>query len=279
MSIEEMVPGNLKAAMKEVGAGSRDLWMVPVEDIHVIEGFNVRTRDDEYIATVREYADSMKEVGFYQHKPLTGYISKQDGKNVIMLTDGHTRLEAAKLAISEGAEIKLLPFVAKPSGTSAEDLVADLVTSNNGRPLKPIEIAAVVKRLAAFDLKAAAIARKLNISGNYVSRLLSLASAPPEIRRMVETGVVSATLAMDTLQKSPETALAVLKQGAATVKAEGKAKVTKASVGAKPVTMTGVYLETQDDDAESDYVTLLVRVKRPKWEIETSQEMKLSYKQ
>lgn len=38
----ELNPGSIKGAMKEVGAGSGDLWKVPVAALRVIEGFNVR---------------------------------------------------------------------------------------------------------------------------------------------------------------------------------------------------------------------------------------------
>lgn len=60
-----LTPGVLKAAMKEAGASSGDLWKVPVPQLRVIDGFNVRVKNAKYKAQVRRLADSIKSEGFY----------------------------------------------------------------------------------------------------------------------------------------------------------------------------------------------------------------------
>ena len=75
----QLVQGSTKKAMHSANASSRDLWQVEIESIRVIDNFNVRIKDDKYDAHIRALADSMKSEGFYQDKPLAGYVAK-DGE-------------------------------------------------------------------------------------------------------------------------------------------------------------------------------------------------------
>lgn len=227
---QELTAGNLKKAMSESGSKSRDLWFVPIADIHIIEGFNVRDDNDDYKAHIRSLADSIKVNGFMSHKPLAAYIERKGDENFIRLTDGHSRLAAAKLAISEGCEITTLPVVAHPSGTDMADLIAGLATNNSGKPLKPIELAAVCKRLQSYGLEVAQIAERLSVTSGYVASLLTLIGAPKAIREMVSKGEVSASTAITTLRQSGDVAEAVLSGAMQAAKTQGKGKVTPASL-------------------------------------------------
>jgi ParB family transcriptional regulator, chromosome partitioning protein len=228
--------GSIKGAMKE-GAGKSDLWFVPRDQIKVVPGFNVRDKDAEYIAAVREYADSMKANGFYRNKALAGYVAVENGENVIYVTDGHTRLDAVDLANAEGAEIHKIPMIISPAGTNAEDLTVALVTSNSGRNLRPHEIAKVVKRLIGYNMSTEEIAKRLAFTKVYVESLLKLLEAPHGVREMVKEGKVSATLAIETYKKHGADAEKLLQDGLATATSLGKEKLTKKNIpaGAKKV--------------------------------------------
>ena len=63
MSIENLTAGNIKAAMKEVGAVSADLWQVKPDRLRVLPDFNARDRTEAYEARVRWIANSIKENG------------------------------------------------------------------------------------------------------------------------------------------------------------------------------------------------------------------------
>lgn len=261
--IDNLVPGSVKAAMKEVGASSSDLWMVPYSNIRTIPGFNVRVRNAEYEAHVKSIKDSIKANGFYRDKPLEGYVAKEDGENVIYITGGHTRHEAAGLAIEEGAPIEALPVIVKPAGTSQEDLTVALVTGNSGRPLTPIETAIVIKRLVGFGLDEKTIARRLGYGKKYVEDLLSLLSAPAAVRKMVEQGKVSATLAISELKKDPKEAAKKLTEAAKVVEASGKTKVTKKSLSGvsdkpkKRVIVGDIYAPHSETE---DHIVYLLKV-------------------
>lgn len=222
---KELTPGNVKAAMRESGAGSRDLWQVAPDKLRTMDGFNVRVKDDAHVAHIRSIADSIKTEGFYQYQPLGGVVAIEDGEQVIYVHAGHCRLEAVMLAISEGATIERLPVVMSPAGTSMEDLTVELVRGNSGKALSTYENAEVCKRLSRFGWEPDAIAKRLGYaSAQYVEGLLSLAAAPQAVRKMVMEGIVSATLAIATLAKHGDKAEAVL---------------LKALVGAKGGRVTG----------------------------------------
>lgn len=229
-AIDTLVSGAVKAAMDTAAATKSDMYKVPIGNIHVIPGFNVRADTPDYREHISNLAKLILENGFRSDKPLSGYVAAEGGQNVVYITDGHSRLEAAKLAIANGAAIEALPVVVSPKGTSKEDLIVGLVVSNTGRPLTPLETAEVCNRLVVCGWKESKIAAKLGFSARYVSDLLTLLSAPKALRDMVSNGTVSATLAIEEFTKAPEEAVANLKAGLAVVQAKGGTKVTKKHV-------------------------------------------------
>jgi ParB family chromosome partitioning protein len=199
---DSLTAGNVKAAMKEAGAVSADLWQVEPSRLRVLDGFNARVKNDAYTERVRWIADSIKVNGFYKDKPLSGFVAREGDDNFIYVTGGHRRHEAVLLAISEGVEVPSVPVIVSPKGTSMEDLTVALVVGNDGEPLSLYEAAVVCKRLAAFGWSSQEIARRLGYaSTQYVDGLLALAGAPLPIRRMVMENVVAATVAIEAIKK------------------------------------------------------------------------------
>lgn len=226
----ELTSGNVKAAMKDAGAPSADLWKVPREHIRVIPGLNPRSMTrPESIAHVRWIADSIKENGFNNAHPLTGFVSHEDGVNYINVTDGHHRLAAVDLAISEGTQIYSIPVVVAERGTTMEDITVRLVTSNSGMPLTPYEIGIVCKRLIGMGLDETTIAKRLGFKSGkrYVEDLLTLVGAPRDVRDMVNEGQVSATLAVETVKKLGNKAPEQLSTALKKAQDEGKTRITK----------------------------------------------------
>lgn len=226
--IQSLAQGNIKSAMNATGATSQDLWMVPREGIRIIEGFNVREKDDpEYQAHIQWLAESIKENGFYRDRPLTGYVGKEDDQDVIFLTDGHSRLAAVDLLISAGVEIGPLPVVTKLRGTSVEDLLVAMYTSNSGKPLTPYETGMLCKRLLGMGWDEKTISKRLGLKSiQYLQDLLDLVGAPLDVRNMVTHGEVSATTAIKVMKEHGSKAVAVLKKGVDQAKSEGKARAT-----------------------------------------------------
>jgi len=221
--------GDMKGAMKAAGASSGDLWNVPIEDVRVLPNFNVRVQNEKYHARVRTIANSMKQEGFKKDKPLSGYVAKEDGKDIIYMYGGHRRWAAVALANSEGAEIRTVPFVVAPRGTSVEDLTVDLVTGNNGDALGPFEVAIVAKRLLNFGWEIPEIARRLDFTETYINDLLMLMESPKALRDMVQRDEVAAATAVELLHKhggDGAKVTEILQNSLARAQAAGKTRVT-----------------------------------------------------
>jgi ParB-like chromosome segregation protein Spo0J len=228
-----LLQGSAKGTMKAAEATSRDLWMVHPDKLSVIPGFNVRNTDaKDYIEHIDMLAQSIATNGFYADKPLAAFVTKE---GEIKVTDGHSRLAAIKKAIAElGAEIEAIPVVVKPQGTSMEDLTVALVKSNSGRPLTPLELAEVCKRLISFGWDDKKVADKLGFTARYVADLLYLLGTPAPIRKMVEQGKVSASLAIKEVKAHGVEAHERLKSAMAEAKDAGRDKVTAKHLDGSP---------------------------------------------
>lgn len=223
-----MEAGNAKEAVKEVGATTRTIYMVPIDNITVAPGFNLRvTESEEYQEGIRELKDSILFKGFYSTKPLAGFVAKtSEGGNVIYVTDGHRRLEAARAAVAEGADLDKLPMILKPASTSGEDLSVSLHRENMGVGLTMMEKAVLVRRLKNSGMVAKDIAKELGMTDRYVSDLETLIDAPKAVRQLVSSGKISGTEAVKQLRKDPDNAAEKLQTVAAKAAARGQKKAT-----------------------------------------------------
>jgi hypothetical protein len=229
----KLTAGSVEPAMKAAEAKSTKLYRVPVASIKTIPGFNVRVQSADYIAHRDMIADSIRTNGFDQTKPLAGYVAKEGDKNVIYVTDGHTRLDAVEKlnADDTDAVIQTLPVLVHPADKSLTDLTVALHTSNTGRPLTPFELGVVVKRLMKDEgADKAEIASRLAVTPRYLDDVLLLVNGPKEVRTAVLEGQVSSTLAIQELRKDPEKAVEKI---TAAVAKSGGSKVTKKALGPK----------------------------------------------
>lgn len=231
----ELTPGPENVAMKSAQATSAKMWSVPIDQIELIDRFNVRTTDrPEYIRHIEQLADSIVKDGYYQDKPLSGYVHKMDdGTTCIKLIDGHCRLAAVKLAISRGLDgLTHLPMVMKPPGTSVEDLTVVLDRSNSALPLTVYEKALVCQRMINFGNSVEQVASRLGYSEKYVGDLLALLTVPTQVLKLVKTGEVPAALAVKHAKRYGSKATEILTQGLANAKKQGKERMTEKHIPA-----------------------------------------------
>lgn len=198
---------------------------IPVDRLKPLPGFNVRVTNDDYRERVTEIAASMVANGYYDHKPLAAILLDNEPDHAFVY-DGGTRLDALAVAIKDGAEIKDVPVVIAPKGTTVEDLTVALVTSNTGAPLKPVELAAVVKRLTSYGLEKAEIARRIAKTERYVDNLLVLAGAPAAVRTAVADERIAAAEAVKLVRADPKTAAQKVTDAVKAATGAGKRKAT-----------------------------------------------------
>jgi ParB family chromosome partitioning protein len=225
----ELVPGAVKAMQKETGAKSSDLWNVPLSGIHVRPGYNPRVMTPAYLEGLERLADSIEENGYYPDKPLGCVIEAEDGQNKLYIEEGHRRFAAVQIVLRRGnVKIETLPVAVLPrTMTPAERLVHMVRSNNDGVPFKPLELAIVVARLVKFGNDDSQIAKQLGITTAYVRQLKTLAGAPQSIRDLVESGDISSTLAIETLQQHKDEAPALIQEAVAEAQAEGKKATMK----------------------------------------------------
>ncbi len=255
----ELNPGSIKGAMKEAGAGSSDLWKVPVGALRLIPGFNVRVKNERYQKRIRWLADSMKSEGFYQHEPFAGFVGNEDGVNVIFYFGGHTRREALDLANSEGAGIETVPVIISQKDLTVEKMNVALINGNEGNPLQAYEAGIVCRRLLKGGLSIEGIAARTGYSTEWVNNLLLLMDAPDGLRAMVADEAVAATLAIDMIKKHGDKALEKLSEALDRKTAAGSA----ARVTAKDVDPTAVFNKRVKKSAPAMFSTLTTVTKDP----------------
>lgn len=226
-----LAAGATAAGMKSAEATAGKVFNVPIAKIKTIPGFNVRVDSPDYRAHRDNIADLIRTNGYDSTKPLAGYVAKEGDSNVIYVTDGHTRLDAASIvAAEEGQTLDKLPVIVRETAPSITDLTVALHTNNTGRPLTPFELGVVVKRLLKEDgAEKKAIAARLGVTARYLDDVLLLVNSPKQVRTAVLEGQVSSTMAIQELRAAgdtPEKAVTRIEAAVAKAKAAGKTKAT-----------------------------------------------------
>lgn len=168
---------------------------------------------------IRGLADSYK-AGRYV-PPIV--VQVRDG--IPYVRDGMHRRRGLMLAISEGAEIRRVQVLEHRGDEAQQTLL--LATSNNGRPLSPMETAVIYDRLTKWGWTLQEIATSVRRTANHVTKTLALLEMPIELKRMVQRNEIAATQAAELYQQHGDNALNMIN---ATHEATGKVKVTKKDI-------------------------------------------------
>lgn len=158
--------------------------------------------------------------------------------DVMTVVAGHRRLTASMMAIAAGHALVSIPALAEDAATNDEARTLDLILSNSGEPLAPLEKAEVLRRLIGFGNTEAMIAQKLGWSTATVESYKSLIGANADVKAMIRAGDVSASAAIAAVKAHGEGAAGKLRAtaAAAPLKATGahkrvSARVTKKASG------------------------------------------------
>lgn len=221
-----------KTGAKALAVGRSDLYRLRPTDIHVKEGFNSRVRDfDPDDAEDIALAHSISQVGVKQ--PVT--VFNENG--VVYLSDGHRRLAATLYALENipGTSPELLiPVQTEPAVASEADRIFSQIVRNSAKPFTPLEQALVYKKLVDHGWPIEDIALKAGFSTQRIRDLLELdKKAPAKVKKMIQRGEVSATLAITTMKKAKgdgKKAGELLSNAVTKAKGEGKKKATEKDV-------------------------------------------------
>lgn len=217
---------------------NEQILQISPDDLIEREGWNVRLADDpDNIRHIAELAESIFHVGVLE--PLTAYSNRAEPDDphprmLYTVENGHCRLAAVRQAIARGAPIKSIPVRLTDKRAGEADHNFAMIARNSGKSLSQLELGLVCKRLVGFGWSEEDLSQKTGYSLQHVRNCLTLASAPDEVTKLVETGQVSASLATQAVQaEGGEEAAKTLTAAVAEAKAEDAAKPKRRSaVGA-----------------------------------------------
>lgn len=179
-------------------------WEVDVKNVKPLNraGGNIRVDYGEKDGSFQELVDSIRENGVLV--PIRGYRDKENDGQWIAI-DGHRRLTAAmKLVEEEKLDIRIRVVVVDARKVSDEQIIYEMVTTNSGKALSPIEMAEAVRRLQAYGHSTKDIAKKFGKTYDFVNNLSLFASAPKRLRDHVAANKVSYSLVLDVLRETKD---------------------------------------------------------------------------
>lgn len=208
--------------IKNPAAKRGDSIRVNINNIVIVDGFNVRIDDDE----LREHVASI--AGAIAAKmPIPAievWVNPETGD--IELVDGHCRYHAYQQYASETPDFDGYIAADKFEGTPFQRKMR-IASSNKQLKLKPIELGRLY--IDARDNLGATrkeIAEEAGMSLGHVDQMILLASAKPEVIQAVESGSISATEATKLTRDHGEDAPAELERRKAAAAEVGGERVT-----------------------------------------------------
>lgn len=179
-------------------------WEVDVRNIKPLERAGGNIRED--YGDIDELAASIELYGI--KVPIQGFRDK-DNDGQWFSIDGHRRIKAAmKLVNEKGLTIRAKVHVVDYRKLSDEQIVVDMVTTNSGKPLNPVELAEAVRRMVAYGNTPNEIAVKFGKPAALVRNLELLAAAPRRLREMIKKNVINYHLVLNILRETKDWNLA-----------------------------------------------------------------------
>jgi ParB/RepB/Spo0J family partition protein len=181
--------------VKELAVGRRDMFLVPLDSLLVVEGRNPRQDFGDLDQLAADIAQNGQQTAII--------CNLAEDQEHLEICDGERRYRALLKAVKGGAEIKGVLVRMEERGTSEQDRLVKSISSNNGKPLTPIELSNACKKMQGWGWTAQQIAQRLGYSRTHINSLLDLGSASPEIAKAVESHKISVSAATK-LSKAPQ---------------------------------------------------------------------------
>ncbi len=225
------------------------------EDLHIEPGFNPEGRLDVNDEDNQSLLNHILNGGLL---PPLEVRPREDGGAWIV--EGHRRWTMTGVADKAGAPLRdpkdgelwldIVPF----EGNDVERHYR-VVTSAERKDLTPLQLAEQFAKLVRFKQTPGEIADRLKPkrTRQHVEQMLILASANHDVKELVRSGVVTATIAIDAVRKHGEQAGAFLTGKVGEATAAGKARVTGSVVNGKalPKKLVGFLVESMGEFAQT----------------------------
>lgn len=222
---------NIASDKNNQAAKRGDSIRVNIRNIKIVDGFNVRTQDDE----LREHIASLLGA-LVSNLPIPAievWVNPETGD--IELVDGHCRFAAYLQYADIEPEFDNYISAVKFEGTPFQRKMR-IASSNKQLKVKPVELGRLY--IDARDNLGATrqeIAKEAGMSLAHVDQMILLASkGSPEIEAAIGDGAISATEAVKLVREFGDDAPKELERRIEVAAEQGKAKVTAKVVAPKP---------------------------------------------
>jgi len=221
---------NIASDKNNQAAKRGDSIRVNIRNIKIVDGFNVRTQDDE----LREHIASLLGA-LVANLPIPAievWVNPETGD--IELVDGHCRFTAYLQYADIEPEFDNYISAVKFEGTPFQRKMR-VASSNKQLKVKPVELGRLyIQARDEFGASRQEIAAEAGMSLAHVDQHILLASGSEEVHAAVGAGVISATEAVKIIRDHGDNAPAELERRKEIATAQGKAKVTAKAANPKP---------------------------------------------
>ncbi|HBN9243605.1 ParB/RepB/Spo0J family partition protein [Pseudomonas aeruginosa] len=169
-----------------------NIYIAPLDWFHIEQGFNLRPIDPEH---AEGFAKSYEQGQYVP--PVVAELGIVEGEPRLIIREGHHRVTGARIAVERGATLPGL-VVTEFKGNKA-DAITLMIKSSEAKGLTPLQRAEGYKRLSGQNFSDAQIAERMGKSVSHVTRALVLANAEENVKKLVEDGLVTASIATDVL--------------------------------------------------------------------------------
>lgn len=198
--------------------------MIRIDDIHIVDGFNPR----DYNSAECKADDE----DLFQHLKSGGSVPPIEVKALdsggVWIVEGHRRYRAFLRCREAGLPVEWIT-IAQFKGSDLE-AQAHVMRSNRQLKLSPIEKAANLKKMAAFNISNGEIAELVGLSVATVEKLLALSVTDHAVQQTVKNGEVSVDVALQRVEEFGSKAAEKLEEDKAKAAASGKKKVTRSLI-------------------------------------------------
>lgn len=198
--------------------------LISIDDIHIVEGFNPR----DYNSPECKADDE----DLFQHLKAGGSVPPIEVKALdsggVWIVEGHRRYRAFLRCRDAGLPVEWIT-IAQFKGSDLE-AQAHVMRSNRQLKLSPIEKAANLKKMAAFNISNSEIADLVGLSVATVEKLLALSVTDHAVQQTVKNGEVSVDVALQRFEEFGSKAAEKLEEDKAKAAAAGKKKVTRSLI-------------------------------------------------
>ena len=176
------------SARESIGSdiATRKTFLVPLDEIYIEEGFNVRELSQENI-------EGFRDAWMAENEYIPQLVVEVTERGVKVI-DGHHRYSGALLAREAGHN--LVRIECKDFAGSEADKIALMITSSQGKPLSPIERGAAYQRLVNQGWTNTEIAKKVKRSESDILQHLQLQECTPYVKSLVRAGTMNYALAI-----------------------------------------------------------------------------------